>query len=65
MTADDAKVDELYQLPLATFTAARNALAKTVKGADARRIKQLAKPTVVPWTVNQLYWHSRKTYRIV
>jgi hypothetical protein len=58
----DPKVDELYQLPLAAFIAARNALAKSVKGAEAQRIKQLAKPTVVPWTVNQLYWHARKTY---
>jgi hypothetical protein len=58
----EAAIDELYRLPLAAFTAARNELAKTVKGADAKRIKQLAKPTVVPWTINQLYWQARKTY---
>jgi hypothetical protein len=58
----ESAIDELYQLPLAGFTAARNALAKTLKGAAAKQIKQLAKPTVVPWTVNQLYWHARKAY---
>jgi hypothetical protein len=58
----DAEIDKLYQLPLADFTAARNALAKTVKGDDAARVKRLEKPTVVPWTINQLYWRERKTF---
>jgi hypothetical protein len=58
----ESQIDELYRLPLAEFTSARNALAKTVKGADAKRIKQLAKPTVVPWTVNQLYWRARAVF---
>ena len=44
------------------FTAARNALAKTVSGADAQRVKKLAKPTLVPWAVNQVYWKARATY---
>ena len=44
------------------FTAARNALAKTLKGAEATRVKALVKPTAVPWAVNQLYWHRRSTY---
>jgi hypothetical protein len=58
----ESAIDELYQLPLAGFTAARNALARTLKGAEAKQVKQLPKPTVVPWTINQLYWHARKTY---
>jgi len=58
----EAEVDRLYQLPLDQFTAARNALAKTLKGDDAKRVKALAKPTVVPWAVNQLYWRDRKTF---
>ncbi len=62
MSALDAKIDELYRLPLAEFTAARNALAKTLSKDDAKLIKALAKPTVVPWAVNQLYWHARATY---
>jgi hypothetical protein len=62
MSALDARIDELYQLPPSEFTAARNALAKTVMGADAARVKHLAKPSIVPWTVNQLYWRERRTY---
>ena len=62
MTKFPSRDRQLYQLPLSEFTAARNALAKTLKGAEAKRIKQLPKPTVVPWTVNQLFWHARKSY---
>lgn len=54
-----ADIAALYKLPLAEFTAARNALAKQVKGDEAKQIRALAKPTVVPWTINQLYWHAR------
>jgi hypothetical protein len=62
VSALDAKIDDLYRLPLAEFTAARNALAKSLSKDDAKLIKALAKPTVVPWAVNQLYWHARATY---
>jgi hypothetical protein len=62
MSALEPKIDDLYQLPLAEFTEARGALAKTLKGADAKRVKSLAKPTVVPWAANQLYWKERATY---
>ena len=55
-------IDTLYQLAPGEFTAARNALAKTLKGADAARVKALVKPTAVPWAINQLYWHRRSTY---
>jgi hypothetical protein len=58
----DSEIDRLYQLPLGEFTAARNALAKTLTGGGAARVKALAKPTVVPWAVNQLYWRDRKTF---
>jgi hypothetical protein len=61
-TALDTRIDELYTLPLAEFTARRNALAKTLKGEDAARVKRLEKPSLVPWTVNQLYWQERRTY---
>jgi hypothetical protein len=43
--------DRLYGLPLEEFTAARNALAK--ESGDAA-VKQLKKPTVPAWAVNQL-----------
>jgi hypothetical protein len=57
-----SKIDELYQLPLGGFTAARNALAKTLSGDDAKRVRALEKPTLVPWAVNQIYWHARPAY---
>jgi hypothetical protein len=58
-----AEIDALFKLPLAQFTAARNALAtrlqKTGQNADADRVKALRKPPVSAWVVNQLYWRSR------
>jgi hypothetical protein len=58
----DAKIDDLYRQPLDTFVTARNALAKTLSGPDATRVRALAKPTIVPWAVNQVYWRARPTY---
>jgi hypothetical protein len=46
-----AETDRLYELPLEEFTAARNELAKRLGDAS---IKQLKKPTVPAWAVNQL-----------
>jgi len=34
-------------------------------GAEAKRVRALAKPTVVPWAVNQVYWHARSVYEQV
>ena len=62
MSALDAKIDDLYRQPLAEFTAARNALAKTLSGDEAKRVKALAKPNLVPWAVNQVYWQARSVY---
>ena len=45
------EIDRLYELPLEEFTAARNALAKETGDAA---LKQLKKPTVPAWAVNQL-----------
>jgi len=59
----EAKVDELYQRPLAEFTSARNALAKTLSGDRKRIIASLPKPTVPLWAINQLYWKDRSTYK--
>lgn len=61
----DARIDDLYQLPLNEFTSARNALVKTLRGADASRVRKLAKPSVVAWAVNQVYWKSRAVYERV
>jgi hypothetical protein len=56
------RIDELYQLPLSAFVSSRAALASTLGGQDAKRVKALKKPTVVPWAVNQLFWSARATY---
>jgi hypothetical protein len=56
------EIDRLYQLPVAEFTAARNALAKGAGGPDAKRIKALARPSTSAWAVNQIYWRDREAY---
>jgi hypothetical protein len=58
----DQEIDDLYQQPLEAFVTARNALAKTLTGDEAKRVRALVKPTVVPWAVNQVYWQARSTY---
>lgn len=58
----DADIDALYALPLSEFVAARQALTRTLKGDEARLVKALAKPTTVPWVVNQIRWHDRALY---
>jgi hypothetical protein len=55
-------IDQLYQLPLGEFTAARNAMLKETSGADRAEVRKLAKPNAPAWLVNQLYWRRRKTY---
>ncbi len=62
MASLEDQIDNLYRLPLAEFTSARNLLAKSLTGDAARQVKALARPTVVPWAVNQVYWHARATY---
>ncbi len=56
------QTDQLYQLTLDEFTAARNALAKTLTGDAAREVKALKKPSAVAWAVNQLFWTSRPAW---
>ena len=55
----DDQIERLYQLPLEEFTAARNALAKEAKRPT---IKDLEKPNIAAWAVNQLYWRHRAVY---
>jgi hypothetical protein len=64
-TAIDARIDDLYRAPLADFVARRTALAKELGGADAQQVRKLAKPTLVPWAVNQVYWRARRVYDAV
>jgi hypothetical protein len=62
MPSVESSIDDLYQGPLSEFVPSRARLAKTLKGPEAQRVKTLKKPTVVPWTINQLYWHARPVY---
>src|SRR5215212_4135929 len=61
-----ADVDALFQVPLAEFTPARNALAarlkKSGRAEQAEQIKALPKPSVPAWTVNQIYWRKRDAF---
>jgi hypothetical protein len=57
------QIDRLYQVPPGEFTAARTELARSFKGPEAAQIKQLKKPAVVPWAVNQVYWQARPIYQ--
>lgn len=56
----DSAIDTLYRAPLDRFTAARNALASSLRKAgrraDADRVKALAKPSATAWAVNQVWW---------
>lgn len=58
----DSRIDDLYKLAPDEFVAARTALAKSLTGEEARRVKALPKPTIVPWSVNQVFWHARDVY---
>lgn len=56
------EIARLYQLPLAEFTGARNALAKRATPGDKLQINVAHKPTLPAWAVNQLYWRKRKVF---
>ena len=62
MSALDEQIDDLYRLTLGEFTGARNALAKSLTRDEAARVKALAKPAIVAWAANQVYWRARSTY---
>jgi hypothetical protein len=58
----ESSIDELYKGPVESFVAGRTALARTLKGDEARQVKALQKPRVGAWAVNQLFWHARPLY---
>jgi hypothetical protein len=62
VTSVEAAIDDLYKGSLAEFISGRTALARTLKGADASRVKAQPKPRVGPWAVNQVYWHARPVW---
>lgn len=60
MSVED-EIDRLYQLPLAEFTPARNALASRA-APRAGAVKALQKPTLPAWVLNQIYWTRRPVF---
>jgi hypothetical protein len=60
----EERVDALYGVPLEEFTAARDALAKKLKGdglgEQAGWVKGLRKPSAAAWVVNQLARTQRR-----
>jgi hypothetical protein len=62
----EAETERLYQLPLAEFVAARNALAARLKSGgnkdDAASVRALARPNVSAWAANQAYWTARREF---
>ena len=66
MTKADTDLDALFTLPLAGFTAARNALVKRLKQSErsdeAAKVMALSKPSISAWAVNQLYWKHRNEF---
>lgn len=61
-SALDARIDELYRLPPGEFVAARHELAKHSSRDEARIVRDLDKPNVVAWALNQLYWSARPAF---
>src|SRR5207244_9772120 len=63
----EAELDELYAAPPENFIRTRNDLAQRLKQAGqvdvAARVKQLRKPTVPLWAVNQLARRHRDEVR--
>jgi hypothetical protein len=58
MSAREEEIDRLYGLPLDEFTRSRDELARRIRregnGGLAAEIKQLRKPSLAAWVVNQL-----------
>ena len=54
----EREVDRLFELPPEEFTAARNELARKLKddgdASAAADVKQLSKPSIATWAINQL-----------
>ena len=62
----EARIDDLYALPIDQFVTARNALAtelaRAKRASDAARVKALTRPSLPAWALNQVYWHARPDY---
>src|SRR5262245_652371 len=62
----EREIDRLYRIPLDDFVQARNDLTARLRDAglsdDAREIKELKKPSVTAWAMNQVWWTDRRTF---
>jgi hypothetical protein len=67
MAKVDQEVDRLYGLPIEEFVAARNELSRRLKNegdtSAADEVKQLVKPNVAAWTINQLSRQHRDSMK--
>ncbi len=63
----ESEIERLYGLPLEQFTSARDELARGLRRAGDRaaadEVKQLRKPTVAAWALNQLQRRDRESVR--
>jgi len=66
MAKPDDDIDALFRLSLTEFIGARKKLAAQLKKdghtEEAARVKELAKPSISAWAVNQLYWEHREAF---
>jgi len=65
----DQEVDRLFELPPEEFTAARNELARRLKddgdASAAADVKQLSKPSIATWAINQLARERRGAVKLL
>ncbi len=69
MAKVEQEVDRLFELPLEEFIAARDGLARLLKNEGkataAEEVKQLSKPNVSAWTINQLSRQQKDAVRVL
>jgi hypothetical protein len=65
----EGEVDGLFDLPPEEFTAARNALARRLKdegnASAADEVKQLTKPSIAVWAINQLARNHESSVKLL
>ncbi|MBA3735112.1 MAG: hypothetical protein H0W90_07940 [Actinobacteria bacterium] len=65
----EREVDRLFEVPPEEFTAARNALARRLKdegdASAADEVKQLSKPSIATWAINQLARDYQGTVKLL
>ncbi|MGE3841176.1 MAG: hypothetical protein AB7I50_06285 [Vicinamibacterales bacterium] len=63
----ERNIDGLFRLALDHFIAGRHTLAAALKAAarkeDAATVRQLAKPSLAAWALNQVWWNDRQAFR--